>query len=300
MVFSIVQEKSPSYLLNRYKLGRIQAGTLVLNEYECLYLFLKGRISAENPSLNHVDRLLDRLGMEGQTFDIFIVYNILKNRGFYVKMESGSLYYRKTPRNEYSGPVRVIRESETIEFREMISNGACIYAALDDDNDVTIFLSELWDEQGIHEIPATDSSDVTSLNSVYLVRASLVPEWYGTLFGDYKLLNRYEANYMLNTPVSQMEEKPIQTVYNDLISRKFIVKTGFKYGANFRVYSRSIEEHADFLVHMIESREQWYKISRAIRVAQGVRKEMVFAGILENTPNYVKLKRVKDPFSSED
>lgn len=298
IVFSITQEKGPSYLLNRYKLGRIQAGTLVLNPYECLYLFLKGKIESENPLFNRLDRLVERLGMGGRYLDLFIIYNTLKNRGFYLKIEGESLFYRRTPRNEYSGPVRVIRESEDIEFRELIDNGGCIYAALDDDNDITVFISGMWDEHGSNPMRKA-AVEVTDVDGIYLARAGTVPDWYGTDFGDFRMLNRSEAGH-LDPGLSRRDDTMAQEVFNDLISRDFIVKTGFKYGANFRIYAGTIEEHADYLVHVLESREQWYKISRAVRVAQGVRKEMVFSSLVEGIPKYIKLRRVRDPFSSSD
>lgn len=296
-VFSIQQGKGPSFLLNKYKLGRIQAGVLILNPFECVYLFLKGKIVPENNQFNRLDRLLEKLGIVDQLLDVFIVYNILKSRGFYVKMEENSLYYRRSPRVEYKGPVRVIRESGTIEFSEMIDNGSCIYAALDDDNDVTIFISELWDEAGTNLTEFEDPPQVDSLSLSYTVEGSEVPEWFGTTLGDLKFLNRLEAGYISGKDESVDD---VQAIYNDLLKRSFIVKTGFKYGANFRIYSQTVEEHADFLVHLLESEEQWYKISRAVRVAQGVRKEMVFSGMYNGKPAYVKLKRVRDPFSSEN
>lgn len=300
MVFSIVGEKSPSYVLNKYKLGRVQGSAIILNPFEALHLFLKGKISAENPVLNSLDRLLERLGLAGQFLDVFIVYDILKSRGMYVKLESGSLFYRKTPREEFRGPVRVIRESEDIEFREMVDNGACIYAAIDDDNDVTIFLAELWDGHGQNEFNMNPEYDITEMDGTSLTDASRVPQWYGTLIGNMKLLNRSEVNFLKNITPEEMENPLLQMVFNDLIHRNFIVKTGFKYGANFRIYAGSIEEHADYLVHVVKNIEQWYKISRAVRVAQGVRKEMVFSGIIDRKTEYIKLKRVRDPFRSEN
>lgn len=296
-VFSIQQNRGPSFLLNKYKLGRIQAGVLILNPFECVYLFLKGKIAPENSRFNRLDRLLDKLGIVDELLDAFIVYNILKSRGFYVKMEENSLYYRRSPRVEYKGPVRVIRESGTIEFSEMIENGSCIYAALDEDNDVTIFISELWDEVGTNHTEFAAPPSVSKLSSSFTVESAEVPEWFGTTLGDLKFLNRMEASYI--TGEAQAGED-VQAIFNDLLRRSFIVKTGFKYGANFRIYGRTVEEHADYLVHLLESKEQWYKISRAVRVAQGVRKEMVFSGMYSGKPAYVKLKRVRDPFSSEN
>lgn len=300
MIFLILQEKSPSYLLNKYKLGRIQGGVIVLNPLECIYLYLRNKIAPENPSLNHTDRLLERLGVTGESLDIFIVYNLLKSRGFYVKVESQALYYRRNPRMEFRGPVKVIRESGTIRFQELHENGHCIYAALDDDNDLTIFISDPWNLEGNAVLGIEAGTEVRNLDDLSVVDAENVPDWFGTKFGDMKILNRSEAGYLKPTMGGTVEEIHSQNVYNDLLKRNFIVKTGFKYGANFRIYSGSIDEHADFLVHVIGENEQWYKISRAVRVAQGVRKEMLFSGFMDHKPEYIKLRRVRDPFSSDD
>ena len=300
LIFHILQEKSPSFLLNKYKLGRIQAGVIILSPLECVYLYLKKKIAPENPSLNHTEIILQRLGVTGSYLDIFIVFDLLKSRGFYVKVENESLYYRRNPRVEFKGPVKVIRESGDIRFQELFRNGNCIYAALDDDNDLTIFISEQWDEGGKAQVELEPNTEIRELEGLSVVDANSVPLWFGTQFGELKILNRSEAGYLKSNLEGTADEIFSQRVYNDLLKRKFIVKTGFKYGANFRIYSENIEEHADFLVHVIGQDEQWFKISRAVRVAQGVRKEMVFSGFIDDEPKYIKLRRVKDPFSSEN
>lgn len=70
-------------------------------------------------------------------------------------------------------------------------------------------------------------------------------------------------------------------VYKDLRERGYIVKTGFKFGAHFRVYERgnSLKEHSKYLVHAIpENRTIAFpEVARAIRLAQGVKKVMIFA-----------------------
>lgn len=297
-VFHILQDKGPSYLQNRYKLGRIQQGRLLLNRLEATYLFLKGKILPENTLLNRFDKFLERMEMDSRLIDIYIVYSMLKNRGFYVKMENDSLFYRRSPRVEYRGPVMVIRESGEIDFRDMVENGSCIYAAIDDDNDVTVFISEIWDGSGENVFQYPDNPDMLENDGLVAIKALQVPEWFGAEFGEYRLLNRLEANLLAGQgKVAESDET--QRIYNDLIGRNFIVKTGFKYGSNFRIYSRAIEDHADFLVHVIGGREQWYKISRAVRVAQGVKKEMIFSGLVDDSLAYVGIRRVRDPFSSE-
>jgi len=87
-------------------------------------------------------------------------------------------------------------------------------------------------------------------------------------------------------------------VYRELKSHQLIVKTGFKYGAHFRVYEGDPEtDHSEYLVHSIpmDFECSWEEISRAVRLAQGVRKHMLFGRILEdnNKIEYIKLERIK-------
>ena len=300
IVFTITYEKSPSFIINKYKLGRFGTGILYLNPYECMFLYTKGKIVPENTSLNNTGILLERLGSDENFLDEFIVYEILKSHGLYVKFEGSSLYYRRTPRDDFKGPVRVIREDHTMDFSVMFNNGSCIYAALDDDNDVTVFISEPWNETGENDFVIERGKNIRNLFRTPIAETSEVPEWFGNYIGGVKFLNQYEAAILSeNGPDRKTDQEIVQKVYNDLISRKFIVKTGFKYGSNFRIYSRTIEEHADFLVHVLDGPEEWYKISRGIRVAQGVKKEMIFAGKIGDRLEYIKLKRVRDPFSAD-
>ena len=67
--------------------------------------------------------------------------------------------------------------------------------------------------------------------------------------------------------------------FRDLRRRGMIVKTGFKYGAHFRVYSGSPdEEHAKYLVHSVPRDKvmTWPEISRTVRLSGGVKKEILF------------------------
>ena len=85
-------------------------------------------------------------------------------------------------------------------------------------------------------------------------------------------------------------------VYKDLKSRGLIVKTGFKYGTHFRVYKGDPEnEHAFYLVHAVSStyHSTWPEISRAVRLAHGVKKELLWGRVMEKKEEYVRLKRVR-------
>jgi tRNA-intron endonuclease len=84
--------------------------------------------------------------------------------------------------------------------------------------------------------------------------------------------------------------------YDDLRSRGLVVKTGFKYGSHFRVYEDDPEKsHARWLVHAVPEDYEtiWPEISRAVRLAHGVKKEILFAWVRKDETQYMRLSRVR-------
>lgn len=75
-------------------------------------------------------------------------------------------------------------------------------------------------------------------------------------------------------------------VFKDLRNRGYIVKTGFKYGSEFRLYERGKspgDGHSDYLVKIVS---EDYEIkasdfSSYVRVAHGVNKKLLFAVVDE-------------------
>jgi len=88
------------------------------------------------------------------------------------------------------------------------------------------------------------------------------------------------------------------TVYRNLKDRGFCVKTGFKFGSHFRIYSRGDKPgkgHAIWLVHAVpeEYTVQFQVLSRAIRLAQNVRKKMIYAVVdKDGDITYYKMDRI--------
>jgi tRNA-intron endonuclease len=85
-------------------------------------------------------------------------------------------------------------------------------------------------------------------------------------------------------------------VYRDLRGKGLVVKTGFKYGTHFRAYDRDPDtEHAKYLIHAVprDLETSWPELSRAVRLAHGVRKEMVFGAADDRGVEYLKLRRVR-------
>ncbi len=87
-------------------------------------------------------------------------------------------------------------------------------------------------------------------------------------------------------------------VYKDLRDRGFCVKTGFKFGSHYRVYARGDKPgkgHAIWLVHVVPEEYviEFPLMSRAVRLAQNVRKKMIFAVVdKEADVTYYKIERI--------
>jgi tRNA-intron endonuclease len=71
-------------------------------------------------------------------------------------------------------------------------------------------------------------------------------------------------------------------VYRDLRNRGYIVKTGFKYGSEFRLYERGKSPgngHSNYLVKVANENNEFLMsdLSSYVRVAHGVNKKLLFA-----------------------
>lgn len=85
-------------------------------------------------------------------------------------------------------------------------------------------------------------------------------------------------------------------LYRALRTRGLVVKTGFKFGTHFRVYTGAPdEEHAPYLVHALppERRVAWPEVAGFVRLAHGVRKRLFFAVPREGGFRLLELARRK-------
>ena len=88
-------------------------------------------------------------------------------------------------------------------------------------------------------------------------------------------------------------------VFRDLRNRGYIIKTGFKYGSEFRLYERGTspgEGHSNYLVKVSSENEdiQLSDLSSYVRVAHGVNKYLLFAVVdQENDITYYKVAWTK-------
>jgi tRNA-intron endonuclease len=146
----------------------------------------------------------------------------------------------------------------------------------------------------------------------------LAQRGFGTLKNGGMELSLLESLYLTERGTLSVEEKgePINrdqiikrsdkesdfprryAVYKDLRERGFVVKTGFKFGVHFRVYERggfSLGGHSAFLVHVMseDSQMSFPELSRAVRLTQSVKKNLIFAIVdHEGDITYYQIERI--------
>ncbi len=84
--------------------------------------------------------------------------------------------------------------------------------------------------------------------------------------------------------------------FKDLKGKGLIVKTGFKYGSHFRAYEDDQNtQHARYLVHAVpeDYKTMWPEVSRAVRLAHGVKKEILLGKVSKKEVQYVSLSRYR-------
>ncbi len=118
-------------------------------------------------------------------------------------------------------------------------------------------------------------------------------ELYGALSG-----RRVSRGGLLRRAGSRRRDLELRLrVYRSLRRLGMVVRTGFKYGAHFRVYDEAPDgAHARYLLHALPAGfvGSWADVSRAVRLAHGVRKEMLIARVGPGEElDYLKLCRAK-------
>jgi len=269
----------------------------------------------------------------------YAVYRDLRERGFCVQpgIADFRLYPRggkpgKTP-SEYL--VLAISERRPIPLEEFVEKlNMCqrlrrklIMAIVDEETDITYY-EVRWKimEGASKELPSEKFGGVL-LNDRVVIWDERGREvlhnhhFFGELLNSALYLSLVEAAYLLSKGILELrdpngeeisEEDLLKRcrevegnfdeklrVYEDLREKRLVAKTGFKFGAHFRVYEKleSLEElyHSKYLVHVIKKDHIFIppEISRAVRLAHGVRKTMIFAFEDGGKPKYIEIRRVR-------
>ncbi|MEM0155366.1 MAG: tRNA-intron lyase [Thermoplasmataceae archaeon] len=301
LTFKINMNRSATYINSRYGVGKILHDSLFLEPYEALFLYFTGRIVPENSRFDDTKQIIETYITDRDDFDLFRAYLYLKSKGMIVRKDSDRLLIRRKSGKAPSVSVHVKNESSRITFRELVCTAPTLYLTIDDEGDITLFRTSLADPVGEVAMTWPGAEEIFEAGGRFYLNNPAERTWLGSGFGEKRILTDMEARFILKQGKNDIPGslETAYVVYEDLVKRNLIVKTGFKYGANFRAYRKSMSDHAEFLIHVIEDSDQWYKISRAVRISHGVRKSMIFAGIGDGKVQYVMVSRTLEFFDSD-
>jgi tRNA-intron endonuclease len=249
--------------------------------------------------------------------------------------DTAAISFRKIAQKNETAPSCVIaayseRDILDIEVTKQLirhyvnRNNRLWFALVDEEGDLTYYDISTVDLTGIifeQKYPKGTAVLLKNRLIVFDKKLSgqlLQKEFFGKPFGETLQLSFVEALYLLEKNVLEIqttdgtilsEEKCVHKmqklqpdivqrlmVFKDLKQRGLLVKTGFKFGAHFRAYSKHPEAtHAEYLIHVIEKgfTSVWAEVSRAVRLAHSVNKEFIFACIDEGTIDYIRFGRLR-------
>ena len=276
---------------------------VALTSVEAAYLLRKGKLEDVDG-----DSYSDFLRRAVEDESVLRVYANLRDRGYYLSHDDELYLYARGDHPTNSSPktrVEAVDEDAVVEVGALPS----LVAIADDDGGVTYFAVE--NEKPDGGFPSLDGDvsveTVTRGRRTEVVseRDALLEVRYGSSEDDdgSVVLSPVETAYLADSGVLDAPELKVDVdarhlaVYADLRERGACPRTGFKFGADFRVYETPDEDHAGLLVSAVErdARLSVVEISRAVRLAHGVRKRMVFAlvgeGNEEGDIKYIAVER---------
>jgi len=204
-------------------------------------------------------------------------------------------------------------------------NGELWFAIVDEEGDLTYYVvSKLNIKGNVSRHNFSNTTGTLLENRVVIFDKKLgenllEKEFFGKPFGNGLQLSMIEAIFLMEKKVieiinvatgrklslkkfkeiiqkSQPDINLRVTVFNDLKKRGLIVKTGFKFGAHFRAYTKKPDRtHAEYLIHVVDNKfkKMWAEISRAVRLAHSVNKEIMFARVEDKNIDYIKFGRLR-------
>jgi len=295
-------------MLRRRRFGVIVGEKIELHPAEVGYLLIKDLVKIrKNEDYLSFEDFLSEVSKDEDFLPFFFVYVDLRDRGKRVKPEGRFLYG-----DRIYLPISERKEISIPELYQIYEEkGEYILAVVDEESEITyyrVFEPELRGgaervEMGVKGIFAGDRV-VTESKELF------ERFFYGSEKDGFVALSILEALYLYERGILEVDEdlrKVAENIerdfeeryelYTDLKERGMVVKTGFKFGSDFRVYDEITDvsqlPHSKYLVSNIKSKLGLPEISRAVRLANSVRKKMVFSFKLNGNRKYLILDRVK-------
>lgn len=304
--------------LERRGFGVRKRDKVILHPVEAIYLFLRGDmiIKKGKKILKTPEVFKWAIRTVPEFSELYFAYEDLRERGNRISVSDRFLVGKKTflPLSER----RKFAVPELYKLRKGFDT--LILAVVDEESDVTYYRIDNVDFHG------RQSEEISKIKG-YLVKDRVVTEeseihthfFYGNEKNGIVSLSLIESCYLVDKgfmdvyssgrelsieEIKKMGRKVEENfdrryeVYKDLKDRRFCVKTGFKFGSDFRVYDeiKSVEDlpHSNYLVSVVDDmRLPLYEIAGAVRLAQNVRKKMIFAFKEEDENRYLQIEWIK-------
>ena len=296
--------------LERRGFGVKKGDKIILDPVEVVYLFIKNNAKVKkkkNLSINEVFEWAESKRKDFSSF--YFVYEDLRDRGYKIKPSNNFLigkrvFYPISERVEISIP----------ELNRLLKNfEEVVLAIVDEESEITYYKVYEIDFYGEQE-EKLEKTEGHFIGDRVITRNTDVFNrfFYGSEKNGIVSLSLIESLYLVENGWIDISGIKFDNLYNkirregnlrkyevykDLKRRKFVVKTGFKFGSDFRVYDKveGVKDlpHSKYLVTVVDDRRiSMSEIVRAVRLAHNVRKKMIFA-FRENGERYLAIGRVK-------
>ncbi|HEX2066028.1 MAG TPA: tRNA-intron lyase [Candidatus Thermoplasmatota archaeon] len=285
----------------------LPGNTLRLSLVEAAWLCAQGRIEVPGGAAG----LLARGARQGGRTEVaFLAYSDLRARGLVARHARQGFWV--WPRGE--GPPRphaytahVAAEGDGVDGAALVAaaRSGAILAVVDGDGAVTHYKVEKEAPRGSRPpVPLPKAVGLLLADRVLVEDSAAAAayaerEFLGTLSPAGLVLSLAEARSLQERGVLSvpgLEARAVEGLpaYRALREAGVVVKSGFRFGTHLRGYAGDPEEgHAVWLVHCLPEGEtlHWSALSRAIRLAHGVRKRFLVAA--GEPPEFVALSWFK-------
>jgi len=330
----IDKPKDVGRLYNKSHFGEaLSKNKLELDLLEGVFLLEEEKIKIYSNSLEVTFDELVKIAIQNiNNFEIkYLVFKDLRNRGHAIK-----LYKEDKKINFYENKkkfmVTTFSERDFLDIDETKkllktvkkNDKELWFGIVDEEGDLTYYKVNLLDINGLNkEYVYKKIKGVLLKNRVIIFDKEVSKnlhekEFYGKPFGKGLQLSLVESMYLFEKGIVDIQKedgkkiskeklekiifklqpdfKSRLVVFKDLKNRGLIVKTGFKFGAHFRVYtSKPDDTHAEYLIHVVDKgfRSTWAEVSRAVRLAHSVNKEIIFARVDLDKIDFIVFGRLR-------
>jgi tRNA-intron endonuclease len=305
-VVVVPDRKTASTLMNKGCFGApVSGGGSEISLVEAAYLVENGRLEVKRSRKGREADLafiLKRgISKDPRFMENYLVFRDIRDRGLVIQGTERDCFItyprgKRPSTGKGDAWISVHREDDTTSAKDLWLEAKkrsnmrmrSITAVVDSDWDITYYVVRTALEERPHgsdvaKVPDGGTKRLELPHGGALLNEvnepeKLKKEFIGTDLGGNLLVSPEEDSYLLGG--IDEESKPKLRTYKDLKEKGWLVRTGFKYGAHFRVYtSGSQDEHSKFLVHNVDERKEftWEELSRPLRLSHSVRKRFLFA-----------------------